>query len=243
MAGAYLLPQTPGASPIYFDVVEQETVERDAEITQHPVEQGANIADHYRVKLNSVKLDVFVSQEPLDPSLHAGGFGAFNVQTLALPSYPDVPLLSNVATILANPVGSVIRGLRTPPTSVNVNALQWSTPFDSLTDLLNMLESLRTNSTLFDVVTKSWYYASFLLGAVTTKRDAKTGTGTQITLECKQVRLVTTQKVAAPALPLKPKDTTPVNKGTQNPKDPGQYTSSGAQLYDAVASYFTGGGT
>ena len=47
---------------IYFDCVLSETVTRDADITEFPVEVGANISDHYRLKLTGVKLEVFVSR-------------------------------------------------------------------------------------------------------------------------------------------------------------------------------------
>lgn len=212
MGGAYLLPQNGGA--IYFDVVEDETVERDASVTDHPVEQGANVTDHYRVKPNTIKLEAFVSQEPIDPAVHPNGQGSFQGAQLSLPAYPDIAFGSNLAAILVNPIGSAIRQLRGPPSSVNVNSLQWAVAFDSLTDLLNSLEALRSNATLVDVATKSWYYGSYLLGAVTTKRNAATGTGTKVSITLKQVRIVSTSKVAAPVV-TNPSDAPAVSKGNQ----------------------------
>ncbi len=271
--GTYLLPQGTGV-PIYFDCVISEIVTRQIEVTQHPVEVGANVADHARPKLIGVKLEAHVSQEPLEPLIHPEGKGLFGAMTLTFPSYPAAAMaarstsvgmppyplnpLSVAATALVNPGGLAIRSLGPDDrgssitvnsypgnqdfTNKNVNALQWQTPFDSLANLLTVLDFLRDQSGLIDVVTRSKYYANFILTEVQTKRDKDTGTGTRISLDFTEMRFVQTSQVAAPAT-ARPKDQPSVTRGRQEAvpaasagesAPPVRRKSAGASGYDFI---------
>lgn len=225
--GTYLQPRT--GSPIYFDCVTSEQVTRDAEITEFPVESGANISDHYRVKLNEVKLDVFVSQEPIDNLRHPEGQGFWGAQTLVTPPYPAASLGGTIAKAILNPVGSIasaIGGLLDGTTRPVIASpvLQWAAPFDSLQGLLTALDAIRGAAGLVDIYTKSAVYTGFVIGQVVTNRDKETGSGAKVSISFKRIVTVSTQQVAAPK-PVKPKDTPPVAKGAQQPQDPGQMQS------------------
>lgn len=60
---------------ITFDLIEDEDGEQTADISEHPVEVGADVADHVRVGLPTVSLKAFSTNEPLvsnqwaDPTL------------------------------------------------------------------------------------------------------------------------------------------------------------------------------
>jgi hypothetical protein len=49
-----------------FDCVVDETWNEPATVTEHPVENGANVADHVRVELRKVTLKVWATNEPID---------------------------------------------------------------------------------------------------------------------------------------------------------------------------------
>ncbi len=242
--GTYLSPQS--GSAIYFDCVTKEQVIRDAEVTEFPVEQGANISDHYRVKLNEVKLEVFVSQEPIDLTAHAEGQGFYGAQTLNLPQYPNANgTLSTIAKAVVNPVGTIssaIGGLLDPRENpvIMQGVLQWAAPFDSLTSLLTALDAIRAQAGLVDVITKSWTYSGMVITEVTTDRDKETGTGTRMTIAFRKLAIVNTQQVAAPPIPALPKDTPPVPKGAQQPQDPGQMQSLASAGLTSLKSIFGG---
>lgn len=232
--GSFLIPQGGVPAAIYFDCVVSETVTRDAETTEFPVEVGANISDHYRVKLTSVKLEVFVSQEPINDFTHPEGAPFYGAQSLdfAAHPYPEMKLdLATVATAVVNPVGALTKAASGAlsgdprPTDASM-VLQFSNAFDSLTTLLTALDFLRSTAGLVDIATKSQYYDSFVIGQVTTSRDKSTGTGTKVSIEFKKIAQVQTQTTGAPPIPAKPKDAPPVNKGAQQPKPPGQMQSA-----------------
>lgn len=236
--GTFLLPASGPA--IYFDCVVTEQVTRDAEITEFPVEVGANISDHYRVKLNDVRLEVFVSQEPLNPLIHPEGGGFWGAQTLVTPPYPSGSLVAGIAKAVLNPVGSVtslvgnaISGLFETKPVIASPVLQWASPFDSLQALLTALDAIRSAAGLVDIYTKSAVYTGFVIGQVVTNRDKETGTGTKVSLEFKRIVTVSTQQVAAPT-PVQPKDAPPVAKGAQTPQDPGQMQSLASSLLGAL---------
>lgn len=244
--GTFLLPQ--GGSPIYFDCVTAEQVVRDAEITEFPVEIGANISDHYRVKLNEVKLEVFVSQEPIDDLRHPEGQGFWGAQTLVTPPYPSASVLATVAKAILNPVGSVtslagnaIAGLFETKPVIASPVLQWAAPFDSLQTLLTALDAIRSAAGLVDIYTKSAVYTGFVIGQVVTSRDKETGSGAKVSIEFKRIVTVSTQQVAAPT-PVKPKDKPPVNKGAQQPTDPAQMESALHAGGDFLKTIFASGG-
>jgi hypothetical protein len=92
---AYLsyVDQTGNTKLIIFDAVLSEDWPQGTTVTEHPVEQGANVTDHVRVTLVTCKLKVRVTNEPLDSNWimdPIGGPGAFTSLLIQLPD-PSVP--------------------------------------------------------------------------------------------------------------------------------------------------------
>lgn len=208
--GAYLVWD---GGALKFDTCDEEDIDEDADVVEHPVETGSNVTDHYRIKPRVVKLTAFVSQEPVDPSLYPEANGSVQAVELSLPPYPH-PSPGQLAA-----VGAFAQNLTAPrpPTTFNQSAFVYSSPIDTLAKVLSVFDDLRANATLIDVATVSRYYAQHLLATYSTRRNEKTGTGTIIELELRQVFFVSTDAVAAPPTPKKPKDKPGKNKGKQNP--------------------------
>ena len=95
---------------ITFSVVESEDWTENAEITEHPVEQGANVADHVRVELVKCSLKVFNSNEPIT---QGPGLGI---------SAPDVPTRGPIA--LEVPVPSWSKSNLTLQYPIWINPIQ-----------------------------------------------------------------------------------------------------------------------
>ena len=112
---------------IVFDVVTAEDWAEGSTITEHPVEKGANVSDHVRVRLPACRLQARVSNEPID----ANNFGQPVVAPLALnvPSPNWVPgpgvvivptwvnpielrsLAGSLVGLAAGPIGGIAGGL------------------------------------------------------------------------------------------------------------------------------------
>src|SRR6266850_6876576 len=75
---------------ITVDAAMTETHTLEAEVTEHPVEQGANITDHIRPKLKRYTIDGIISNTPIGPTgelsdaLHTGALAL----GVTLPNFP-----------------------------------------------------------------------------------------------------------------------------------------------------------
>ena len=168
--------------------------------------------------MNDIKLTAFISQEPVDPSIYPDAQGSVQSVTLSLPKMP--PALGAAAVVTGSVGSAITSALQNAPTSFVQQVLQYSNPIDTLATVLGVLEDLRANATVVDVATRSWYYASMMLGPINTKRNKDTGSGTAIEVSLRQVIFVSTDAVTLPPTPKKPKDKPSTNKGKQNPTPP-----------------------
>lgn len=85
---AYLSYVDPSGATntIVFDSVTAETWSAPTSVTEHPVEKGANVADHVRVQLVTCSLTIRVSNEPLGPNQFTDPVGGgFSPLTLSVP--------------------------------------------------------------------------------------------------------------------------------------------------------------
>jgi hypothetical protein len=90
---AFLAWTPTGGDPQTFfpDLIVSEKWTEDCAVTEHPVEQGANIVDHVRVELVRCELVIFATNEPIGPN------------TWGLDNQPNQPTLS--ALDLESPPG------------------------------------------------------------------------------------------------------------------------------------------
>jgi len=188
---------------MHFDAVIGETVTLAADTPEHPVEKGANIADHVKPELTRVRLDVFVSNSPVEDVAGRG------------------------ASVQPTPTGL----------GNEVNVLRFPQLFDAVKDTVRDLEKLKDEGTLVDVVTHARYVASMAIQRVESRPK---GDSAEITIEFKQLIIVSTKTVQAPK-PKEPRGQTMQSKGAQQPQ-PKRKISFAAAGLDALTAYFSGGG-
>lgn len=82
-----------------FDATVQEQHTRDAETTEHPVEDGASITDHVRIKPDRLQMEAYLSNSPLTGTATDGRAEGL---------YEQLRLLQESATLL-----TVLTTLRT----------------------------------------------------------------------------------------------------------------------------------
>ena len=73
MASAISIIRASDGATFSFDVVEYYTLTSSVDVTEHPVEQGSNIADHAQVKPKVLGFAGIVSETPFDYIDTAGG--------------------------------------------------------------------------------------------------------------------------------------------------------------------------
>lgn len=219
-----------------LEMVVSETHTLASEVTEHAVERGADITDHVRRKPARVNMQLFVSEEPLDE---------LKTTAFKIPPPTDAPQTLQVggASVTIPPRGD--RGLAPPPIAlltpgglVNAAVAAVSATFfpeqavpatvgipatkPYVTRFMDLLEEARNIGQVLTLVTRKRTYDNMLLESVTMDRGQGDGTGARFNLEFKEVRIVDTKIVPAPAGP--PAAKSQINKGAQTapeaPKPP-----------------------
>ena len=213
---------------IKFDVVETESHTLTSEITEHPIEDGANIADHIRQNLDEVKLEVLISGSPITAqSLTWMDERASMGQSTVPLDYsqplgdvqPDLPFLPTPGALfgaVTNAIGGLLGLNKGRPESAMVLNSSFPAGIVLSTDLVpEMLRDLKEKSTLVEVVTPLRVYEDMALISVEIPRKASDGNSVRVTLTFKHVRRVQSKLVSAPAASIKRAEKT-ADKGKQD---------------------------
>lgn len=201
--------QLPDGS-LLADIVAQATIEErhsdQLEITEHPVEQGASIADHAFKRPAEVVLQLGWSNSPSGN----GSLLDFAVGAAAAVS-PAARQIANVAGTAAGVVSTVQSVLSgSDPSQINA--------------IYQQLLHLQESRALFVIYTGKRVYTNMVCKTITTETNNKTANSLIVTLTCHQVILVSTQTVTLPAANQKDASATasPVDKGTKSVKIVGE---------------------
>ncbi len=215
--GAYLLKA--GGGGLLFDVVTGETHTIQNEITEHPVESGANVTDHVRSMLDTISLEVFVSNTPtmFQDRFFGQDIGEYRAVPIAPPGNEDARISELAATVI-----------------------QWENPVNNVSETYRLLRKWRDDAELLTVVTPLWDYTNMLIREVSVPRTAKEGTGAKMTIELKQIRLVEVRLVPTP-IPTEVRGKKSSDKGAKNGKEDtseNQKKSVAASALDALVGMF-----
>ena len=163
---AYLV--TPAGANLYFECILSEKTDYGADISEHPVEQGSDITDHVRVKLQECTLSALVTQSPTDPRI------AQRVQ-----------VVRTVAINTAQNQYGSFTGYELP------------TPNDFIGQTEALLKQLMESAALLTVVRPSRVMNNMAITSIGISND-DVSTARIFAIGLREVRLVTTQLVAAP---------------------------------------------
>lgn len=193
-----------------------------ATITDHPVEQGSNIADHIRPDPDMLTIEGVVSNQPLYlPSDHAGAAQMINLEVSASWDGYDnrqkirgaektigdvlpvqLPFISGIPIGLADQADV---GRQVPGGRVVATVKTFSSEFDRIGEVDQEFFRIRTEGRLCMVVTKLRVYEDMALQSHETPRDPKDGDALHFTLTFKRVFFGATKSEPVPALPRKAK--------------------------------------
>jgi hypothetical protein len=195
MASVLEIIRADGSS-IIFDASLREGHEGETDVTVHPVELGADVADHARTKPRKFSVDAFVTNTPIDvPETNMDGVtGSVSGVDLDLPvppfSFPiGVPGLGAVAKVA---------GLTGSKPQARANALNFSGPFDRIGSVLRDLWDIQESAEEISVVTGIRRYDHMLIARISAPRTAETSGGMTFTIDFAEIRKVATKTVAVP---------------------------------------------
>ena len=201
-------------------------------VTDHPVETGANIADHIRPDPDHVTIEGVISNTPIHiPADHANGAkdqlkrvraswytaDSRGTATGAPKTLGDIPLpiphLLGAIPIGGGDVAQIGRAATHGEATANVHAFH--VPFDRVGACDQAFLKISKDGTLCSVITALRTYSDMAIETYTVARSAEDGDVLSFSIGFKQVSFGETEQVAVPALPTKR-----VSKGSVSGTDP-----------------------
>lgn len=204
--GAYLLPNDNSSLIVQFDLTLSEGHEATADVTEHPVETGSNVADHVRPNPRTLNLELYVTNTPVSDL----GRGSSEKQELDVPVW-EPPLEFTPGSVYRKLRGLIPLG---QPRTITIRALTFPEVFDRVKEIHTTLLALWEKGVDMSIVTSLGTYETMVLTSVGVPRTEMGGA--TFSLATKQIRTVTTATVSAP----QPKE----KRGAPNQAKGGQST-------------------
>jgi hypothetical protein len=178
-----------------FDGDMQETHETSATVTEHPVEEGLDVADHIRVNPRRYQVEGVVTDSPT-----LGNPGAVDeleeVQIeLQIPEYPQQISLSAGLQAGIGAIGDAVFG-KSPP--LKVTMLRFENFKSRKRAFLELLEGAIDAGSLVRVITSMKEYDGMAIESVVCTRAPDDGDAAVFTVSLKQVATVTSDITVAP---------------------------------------------
>ena len=188
----YLLEtNTPSGIPrilIVFDAVTSENPEFNADITEHPVEDGPEVSDHIQLKNPILSIHGTVSGSPIDLATTIGNLVAGG-QSMITSSQFRANVLNSGLQQIAGVAGSKLLGNASQSsagalTSGAADAIARSALLDAY-----------ERKARFTVVTRRYRYENMAIQSLSFPRDSDTGLQTVFEIEMKRLRIVKSTQV------------------------------------------------
>jgi hypothetical protein len=194
-----------------FDAVVRQNHLSAATPTEQPVEEGADISDHVKPELDSLTMEVVVSNEPIfDVGTQMDGAKG-GTQQIEIPNPIDIP----------GPVSI--------PSNTTVSVFAFDQEFDRVRTVHGLLLDLLKAGTRLAITTSLHPYEDMVLTQVGAVKQARTGTALMATVSAREIRVVSSETVDVPE-PAETRGQSGVNKGQQS-TTPDESGRSGSILF------------
>lgn len=177
-----------------FDADLQETHEGTNIITEHPVEDGADISDNVRPQLRRFSVEGFVSDTPLlsNPDVvNQTSFAGIELQI------PEQPFKFGVSNLVNAGIGAIGDALF-PPKPLKVNMLTFDDFKSRKRAAFDLLEDARINARELRVLTSLTEYDHMAIEQVLVTRSPDDGNGARFMVTVKEIEKVSSDVAVAP---------------------------------------------
>lgn len=161
---------------LVLDACTSQTHQFDSDISQHPVEDGADITDHIRPQVDQLSFEAIISDTPL--SVNSQLRGLATLAGAKLGQLAGGTLGSLGGALAAGALGGI----------VNTDKNRVKSAFEFLIDL-------RDKRIPFTIVTGLRVYTDMVFTSLTFPRDPNTGGKLVFSAQCQKVRIVQSQIV------------------------------------------------
>jgi len=176
-------PTRTQISCMQLDASVQENHVLSANVSQSPIEDGSNIADHITINPKSITISGLISDVPLSAANAAIGAAITAAAGLATDTLGGIGAAA--AAIGAGSVASLVTGNPRDPS-----------------DSFKYFEELFENRIPFTVITRLKQYENMVIKNFDVPRSASNGRGLRFTLQLEQVIIVESSTVTVPSFRL-----------------------------------------
>ncbi len=240
---AYVSPVSGQYYVFEFDTILKEGHTLGAEVSDHPVEAGANISDHVRPDLSRVELTVAVSNTPLNqvsvastsPGVLRGAQSVLDIYTARWKKTAELqvsggrPPLTDPFTGFSVPTNGFPRPFIAPTASpttyeevIDSNGqfsyLAFDEPMNRTRAVFEILDALRSQGIPLELSTDMKHYPQMLITSLKFDKDGTTGVELQLSL--REFVTATTQQTQVKRRPAPKKK--PVEKRAEANKPKGK---------------------
>lgn len=205
---------------VSLDATLSQSHESTNTVTEHPVEDGANMSDHIRPDLDTLSLEGVISNTPVFlPADNVDGAREIDVEVEGVATGVRIPLPG---------IGALVGNIPITPTPKGV-VRGYDPEFDRISACYAALLALRNGGTLCRVVTHIRIYESMAIRRLGVLLDPTTGHALPLSMEFVQIRIGSTEEVPVPEIPR-----ARVDKGSTTPVVPDPDVSENASaLFNA----------
>ncbi len=177
-----------------FDVDEQETHDLQNIVTEHPVDNSANVSDNVRPQLDRFTIQGFVSDTPLFTNPGVVNVASYVEIEIQAPHYP---LLLGEASLIKAGIGAIgdaIFGKQ----KYKATLVKFSDFKSRKRAMFAAFKDVRDNARLCRILTSMHEYDNMVVEQITATRAPGDGNGTVFTVTLKEIDFVTTEDTDAP---------------------------------------------
>jgi outer membrane lipoprotein SlyB len=170
-------------SVFVLDTQKSESFKGDAEVTDHPVENGSDITDHVILKSKMLQIEGTVSATPLTFGSSIAGAGTAVAASIG----------SAIGGILGSTgLGTVVGGVGGGLVGKSVAGLLGQQTSNRLSDIMDELVAARDSRSPVSIQTGLKLYENYILTSFEVKRDKPQGK-ISVTLSLKELRVVSSR--------------------------------------------------
>lgn len=234
-----------GVKRVYADVWLEEKISATATITEHAVESGAKVTDHYLPDQLAATCRMFISGSPIRGDLDPNYRGSRQSVPMTRPKYPDNTPALSIGGATQAVAGAVSAGLTAiglggtddnAPTAARVLVFE-NDPTGRLRDVWELFLELRQKAILVAVGFSTCRVENLAIASLELERKKDDGDSGVIALEFKQLNFVSTQSAAAIPIPVEPRAKPKGDSVTVSVSDADDHSkSAAAAAFDAAGS-------
>ncbi len=237
-----------GVALLTIDATVEENHQSSALITEHAVEVGSNITDHIRPDNDKLSLTFVISNTPIvvPGSGLDGATGEIQPLNIFLESAPRRGEGNPIQVVPFIPGQFFGFGIKSPPSaaqfepqplipgivsgSEGITVLQFSQEFDRVRGVYDVLRALIATGTLATIITSLRTYENMALANLSAPRSAESGNAIEFAADAVQIKIVSTETVAAPE-PVESRANDRSRRGGQNTDETDESESGRSSLW------------